>query len=282
MTSTKLKEAGADWLTAVSTSEQSAVLMADLWHDMLDEYGIPTRWREKQTWFGYDGTRVEHAFYGVREEQALIRLSGPMAYNHANAFLEVGARPSRYDVQLTGVVDNASQQIQRMYEQACNFKPITGRPASVKAFLNRNRAFEGLYVGRRQSETFVRVYDKYEESKQPEYKDCLRVEVELKAGTARSLAGLMMQATYKTTLAQNAVASTLQKRGVTLPWEIRGEDVVFHKTTGPTPIESKAAWLRQQVSPTIQAMLDEIGYERVWSLLFPDSLDKHADSAIMD
>lgn len=279
---TKLKEAGVDWLTAVSTSDQSAALMEDLWLAMLEEHNIPKRWREKQGWFGYQGERVEHAFYGSREEQKLIRLSGPLAYLHANAFLEVGARPSRYDVQLTGEVDNVSEQIRGMYEQACNFTPITGRPAAVKAFLNRKRAFEGLYIGRRQSETFVRVYDKYEESKEADYKNCLRVEIELKAGTARSLAGLMVNATYKESLARSAVASTLTKRGVSLPWEIRGEEVVLHKTKVITPVESKAAWLRTQVSPTIQLMLDEIGYEKVWSLLFPDSLDKHADSDMLD
>jgi hypothetical protein len=61
---------------------------------------------------------------------------------------------------------------------------------------------------------------------------------------------------------------------------VEGPEVVLHKTSYVTPVEGKMAWLRSQVSPTIQALVDEVGWASVLSVIMPDSLDKHTDTGL--
>jgi hypothetical protein len=273
-------EAGIDWLTGTSQSEQAFEIMFDLWNNMVSELEIPRRFRDVAKWMGYDGERIEHGFIGERNGQALVRLSGPLAYNYADQFLFAGARPSRIDFQVTGYVPSPSVTIESMYRSACAFNPPSQRPPAVKAFLNRRQNFEGLYVGRRASEVFLRIYDKYEESREKMYVNHVRVELEAKAHTARSMAGTLMSGVERYEMTLALVKGACEARGLTFPFDTRGDGLVLRKTTYPTPIESKAAWLKSQVSPTIQALIEQIGEYQVMSLLFPDGLDRHIDNSV--
>jgi hypothetical protein len=76
--------------------------------------------------------------------------------------------------------------------------------------------------------------------------------------------------------------ASLMVRGVA--WEgfdrfDASQPLVLRKTTST---EAKMAWLMQQVSPTVQALMEEVGETRLISVLFPDGLDKHQSDDTLD
>lgn len=273
----KLEEIGCDWLTATSTDEEVAGIMADLWSRMLLHYDIGQAWRRKAIWQGYVGTRVEHAFYGVRDDGACIILSGPLAMDQAAEYLTIGARPSRLDLQVTGTLNRApGLAVEQMFNDAKLFDGNGHRPPRLKMFVGR-KGVEGLYVGARSSLVMLRIYDKGLESGKRAYAGCLRIEAELKHEAAQSAASGWLAHEYDPEHIVGLLDSLVRQRGMHYPFPPASYDVNLRVTKAVTTIEAKAAWLRQQVSPTIMAMAEEIGVARVLSLLLPDSLDKQQD-----
>lgn len=277
---TKLIEAGIDWMTGTSADDQGQELIKQLWNNMLDELRIGQAFRRKANWLGYAGWRVEHSFYGEREDGCCVVVSGPLAYNYGRAFLDVGARPSRLDLQVTGQpVTTAARSIESLFYQAREYRNPKHRPPALKMWVSREGP-EGLYIGSRASEVMLRIYDKGRESRQAIYAGHLRVEAELKQRTALRFAGALLASEYTTEFCAGAVRGLAVGRGITIPFEVEGPEVVLHKTSYVTPVEGKMAWLRSQVSPTIQALVDEVGWASVLSVIMPDSLDKHTDTGL--
>lgn len=272
----KLVEAGIDWLTGTASAQETQDVMIDLWNAIKARHEVSRAFVRKAAWQGYAGERIEHGFFGWRQDGCCVIVSGQLSALYARDFLDVGARPSRLDLQVTGQVDGlVSSAVERMFGDARLFKPTVGSLPALKMFVGRQGA-EGLYVGRRTSEVMLRIYDKYQESRQAVYKGCLRVEVEAKQATAQNLARTLLQAKDDREVVPGILRNLCAARGLTIPFETGGPDVVLYKTRHLTTTESKMAWLRSQVSPTVQALMEDLGESRVMSVLLPDSLDKQA------
>lgn len=278
----KLVEAGADWFTGTSQSQQSADLMADVWQQMLKERDIKPKDIHKAAWFGYYGWRCEHSFYGTREDQACVTLSGMVARIYAESFYEVGARPSRLDLQATYEIGNIGAEIQAAYDDACAWQPKTGRPPKVTCLYGRDKRAETLYVGRRASEVFVRCYDKEKESRDRFYQGCIRLEVELKSHTARKMAARMQEDSWSYVTTLGLLKGFLVRYGINFLPLMAITPIVERPQRLQTSTEGKMAWLMQQVSPTVQALLDEVGWAQVASVLFPDGLQTHNADGMLD
>lgn len=277
----KLEEIGVDWLTATSQSDQSAALMQDIWQMVLENEDIGPKWLRDASWQGYVGYRAPHLFMGTRPDGTCIQLSSVMAARYTVDFLDVGARPSRLDLQCTGKTDEGpGKAIEQMFNASKRFTPASGRPPELKMFVGRGGP-EGLYVGRRSSEVMVRIYDKGKESREKQYDGCLRVEIELKAGTARRYAGALVTAVDKQEFIASVVRGVSEARGMALPFPVYTDGMVLRKTTYITPVEGKMAWLLSQVSPTIRALIEDVGWERVATAVFPDGLDTHTGYVTM-
>jgi DNA relaxase NicK len=272
---TKLIEAGCDWFTGTSQSESSAALMMHQYRVMKEELAPPRAAVKDASWFGYYGWRFEHVFFGERQGQWCIMLSGWAADRYAHAFADVGARASRLDLQATFYEEHISEEISREYDRACLFKPPTGHPPAVTVLRGRNHDYQTLYVGRRASETFLRVYNKWEESKDPYYRNGIRYEAELKGQQARTACGKLESEGWAYTVILGLLKGYLAYRGVDCPFLDDTDAVVLRKTRVSTSTEGKMSWLLTQVSPTIQALIEEVGFERVAAVLFPDGIDKH-------
>lgn len=281
MYATKLIEAGTDWMTATSRDEQTSEMMDDTWNLLLDHEHIAIKLLNKSGFQGYAGVRAPHMFYGSRGDERCVILSSGMAWRYSDDFLAVGARPSRLDIQVTGTPGMpCSQAVEQMYKAAVSYKKPGGQQPAVKMFVDREGP-EGLYVGRRASQIFLRIYDKGKESKQEWYKGCLRVEVELKQEAARHLAGQMVTGQLAQADVPGLVAHYCEERGIPLPFPYAEVQAALRAPRRITPIESKASWIMKQVSPTIQALIEEVGWGPVVAMLFPDGIDKHSNGDTM-
>ena len=282
MVSAKLEiESGVDWLTATAAQGWEE-LVRSIWNQCLDEQKIGPAWRKPAGWLGYQGERVPHGFYGERPDGCCISIGGYFAWQYARAFIDIGMRPSRLDLQITGAPFIPPQRaIEQMFQDAIAHKPANGRPLAVKCFTGRYGP-EGLYVGKRSSEVMLRIYDKGLESHEQQYRGWLRVEAELKQGAARRYANALLQSEYTNPFCASAVAGLCKERGVIIPFDVGGEEVVLRKTKAPSTVESKMAWLASQVSPTVQSLLNEVEPHQLVELLFGDALNKHTPPDIID
>jgi DNA relaxase NicK len=277
----KLKELGCDWLTVTSQDGTSELEMARLWKLILQEQQVNAHGIKADSWFGYVGWRIEHAFYGTRRNQICVIVSGPLAKSYARLFLEAGGRPSRIDLQATFETENISEQIEAHYEEGRQFQPRIGRPADVNTIRGRSGEYETLYLGRRASETFFRVYNKARESKDPYYARCLRLESEYKAKTAVAVSQYLLEEQWAPTAILGLLKGTLQKYGINsslLDEADTKQPLVLRKTS---TTESRMAWLSKQVSPTVLSLIEEVGYEQVIGALFPDGLKTHRVDGII-
>jgi DNA relaxase NicK len=267
------KEAGLDWLTA-TTKDPEVCDRMDLAHDfMRGEEGITRNMLKHSAWQGYDGVRGQHFFYGSKDNERLILLSGSYAAQYGVDMLEAGARPSRLDLQLTGIPALLpSVVIENMFHQALNHKGKNGHPPDLKMFTGRHGP-EGLYVGRRASQIMLRCYDKGLESGQSYYRGHLRCEVELKQESAQAHANAILSWRGDDDPIAALIAQLYADRGITVPFEIGRGVSVARPVVRETSIEAKAAYLRTQISPLVQRMCEEVGYQAVIELLCPGRID---------
>jgi hypothetical protein len=274
MTATKLVSEGCDWLTVTSQSEQSEELLTDLWGQIIADREITAKWIKSANWEGYTGDRIPHGFIGTRKDGLLLQLSGALAQDYAKEALQVGGRPSRMDIQVTGLpAGSPGVTIEKMFYSARDWKPTNGRPPELKMFVGR-AGTEGLYVGRRASEVMLRIYDKGRESKEIAFKGCVRVEAEIKGDMARRYASMFCNEFDDSNFYRGVVQSLVEARGMKLPFDVGPHQVVLHKTRYTTPVEGKMAWLRGQVSGVVNDLIEDVGVANVASVLFPDQLDQ--------
>lgn len=277
---TKLIETGLDWLTATSANTEVQEAMQSLWEQIIDEREVHSKYIKKGSWQQYIGQTIPHGFIGSRDDGVLVRLSGDLAYDYATLFIDLGCRPSRVDVQATvRATIPPNEIINTLYHSARQHKPSIGRTPKLKMFTNRE-AVEGLYVGSRNSEVFLRTYDKYLESREEEYKDCVRFECELKSFAARAFADKASILPVDRLMYIDLLKTLYSQRGMDIPVDGSGSEVVLHKTSSQTGVESKMWWLSTQVAPTVRHLVEVLGYQVVYDVVFGDILDTGTNGVV--
>jgi DNA relaxase NicK len=175
------------------------------------------------------------------------------------------------------------QSTVRMSRQTPNFAEQLERCA--KAFKRRhNSKFEielrrndargkTLYLGRRASERFIRVYDKAAESRLPDYELCWRAEVQYAGALANRRASQYTFGRSDPVLCHSVVLFELARRGISwmrLPERLCFADEAQFKRKSTTNAR-RLEWLRTQVRPTVEKLIDAGALEEVRSVLgIPD------------
>ena len=157
------------------------------------------KWRE----FRFSGYRGEHcgqASFGLRHDSSVVRLSGHAAKTHWEQLCTMSTNVTRIDLQVTlWMPEGPSLRLARHHEELVSQVKPRGRPPQFK-FWYGPRGPEACTIGSRKSDVFFRIYDKGVESRLPEFRDCLRYEVELKRkeslGHAKRLMVQQDQAAY--------------------------------------------------------------------------------------
>lgn len=203
---------------------------------------------------GYWGRVGEHCFVGEREDGCMIQLSSHLAWNRWYDAGNHGRKCTRIDLQVTWPVDDEpGLYIRDMYEAGRFRKGNNGRPAEL-TLTDTPRGAKMLTVGSRQSTLYGRMYDKERESGMPEYKQCVRWEIEVKAEQAVDLNAYMREHRAESFTARSVVHEFWSKRGMTPFWEhyeaMEGVPPVKRSKTD----ETKLAWLAAQVRPTLTTL----------------------------
>lgn len=260
---TPLFEAGIDYFTMTGKGGKPSLELARLGSDLLsDEYKAGNEYRG---WgmAGFNGFKCGHAQLGERGKEVIIRVSGPPAaiafkecYEHADTI-------SRIDTQFTLRTSvDAPTIIKRCYRSAKRLRDSRRTLGCVSIIQSTDRS-STIYLNRRASDMFGRIYDKGRESRLDHYRDAVRFEIEWKGRKAQRVAQQLYEAASPQYRSYQLTRGVLEKRAAlaavcaaALPGTREGCDLQIARTNEPlrrsvTLCTRRYKWLSTSVRPTV-------------------------------
>jgi Replication initiation factor len=183
----KVVSVGVDWLTCTQfRATDDCPLKAEIERVIYKERELGNddlKWRGQ----GYYGHRSGGAAVGVREDTYLAILTSDCARKNWRSVGLWATNCSRIDVQITLELEEKDPTLfDRLEAHLCFLPPRRGRPIGV-CRVRDNKGGNTLYVGSRQSDWYMRIYDKGIESKTADAGKLIRIEVERKRRPAKQL-----------------------------------------------------------------------------------------------
>lgn len=171
---------GVDWLTVTGTTKSSRVSLESFGLRLMKEEHRCGNELRPWTFKGYEGFRSGSVEIGTRPDSTIVRISGGLAREHYVEAYHASTNCSRVDFQATvnnGIEPQAwiHRQFKRAYRWSKDFK----KKPEVR-MLWSNQGTGTLYLNKRISDQFGRLYDKGEESLVPMLDGAWRAEVEYK------------------------------------------------------------------------------------------------------
>jgi hypothetical protein len=273
--------AGIDYVTLTTTNSHTKRRMEE-YFDGLVASDRSLGFREKKGGaFGFYGTRTRHGLIAQKEERMLMQVSGQAA-QHTFKLMREGDNCTRIDIQVTLRVEEGS--VSEMLDAACaearSAPAVRGIRPAVKR-IEGDKGTECVYIGKRQSDVFIRIYDKYIESGKEEYKDCIRYEVELKGKTSKALWNKCSKDGGGVGFFLGVLRTCLERRGLKMSgfvWPTESQAIPLKENTS---LARTRAWWAKQVAPSVLRDVAEWGFYTAFSILFERCLTEYDKSAIL-
>lgn len=186
-TTGRLVSVGVDWITAVGDLdshnggllEKAAVLASQRAQEgfELRPWGMS----------GFSGSTTDGVQFGVRDSEVIVRLSSNVAHSEWRKIYALADHVTRIDFEVTAaIIGLVGRRVREHFREASRHG--AGKKSSPAATLvHCNKGGDTVYVGKRASHRFGRIYDKFAESKDPAFVNCLRYEVEFKGRLAEMM-----------------------------------------------------------------------------------------------
>lgn len=256
MDSGEILDAGCDWITATTKQvNQSASL--SLWASQVFKHqravgNVPRAWGMA----GFSGFACGQIQLGMRGDEFMVRLSGQLAQSNWKELYKRSESITRFDVQVTHR-DNRDprRRIRTHYRQALSHSSKMKRGPYV-TLITGNDGSDTLYLGRRTSNVYGRVYNKGVESGDPHFARAVRFEVEFKDNLAMLVARDMAYAGGFVPYAVARTKTFLESRGLSSTF--LGDPLSrIRVSSTPTDLERKLEWLRKSCRKSIHAILEK-------------------------
>lgn len=261
-----LIDAGVDWLTVSYADRVTGLAMVNKLRPLLRQQVKLGNTLRPWASCGYTGWAAGSIQTGERDDGLLIRLGSDVARFNWKGFYNESSNCSRIDVQVT-----VSESCPPGTTLAQEFRTL-GRVWANKGNAPTVSYFHGtdgsatLYVCKRSSEMFGRIYDKGAESKIAHYRNALRWEVECKGDKARSIARAMVRADNDQAEAHAQCLQFFRNRGAScrsllalgLVYKMIPNQRLTAESAARTAYASDRAkslrWLTASVRPTIERL----------------------------
>jgi DNA relaxase NicK len=249
-----LESSGVDWLTATAYRNPSRSRFYELGKDLIAtqaSYGCEMRdWRAG----GYHGQQCGGVAFGVRHDTWILKLSSDAARDHWHDATRESTNVTRIDLQLTiRLVSPNTNFFATQRERALKHRRGRGRRANV-TLISSSMDGDSLYLGKRSSSLYARVYDKGKEQKTERAGVLVRQEVEAKAEAVKPLVEQLNQSASVESECARLVASYMEsfaiqtiRGGANFLWGARG------RATRP---DAGLHWLRSSCAPTVKRLAD--------------------------
>lgn len=251
-------DATIDYITAFWNQDAlerfpEAQIMEQINGEIAEGHREQRRSRNGIDWFGSGG-----AFVGTRDDQRFYRAHGHCAHAGTPTAAQTCSSLSRIDGALTvGFEHPQTGRARTAFDGFRQLAPAAGQPRSARLIENSTSG-ETCYVGSRQSDTYLRLYD-WGVAHDAAPAGCRwRFEVEWKGARANSVGSLLLSHELRELAIAALVRTTFTDRRIEVPWET-GILRSAMETRQPTTVERQMAWLASQVRPTVGSLTDS-GY----------------------
>ena len=278
---TKLVSLGIDYLRMTSNEDSAKSSMLDAF---MQAVAIDTEMGYQHVsggMLGFYGKKTRHAFLGARKDWQMLNLTGKICREPAIDMLRLRGRPTRIDLQITLHVDGGVQQkLADCIQDSMKARPADGRKWKTKWIMEDGR-IQTVYLGSRQSEWFGRIYDKFAESKELVYKDCIRFELEIKGEAAKDVWGRMLQGPGWLSFINTLVIQWFKAHGIDIPNEYQLEERFTQPPREKHADDKKLAWLSRMVSGTVAHLCGTGHFFPAFEALFRQALTEHERTGIL-
>jgi hypothetical protein len=211
--------AGVDWITLTGKHSDSRLQLGVLARRQARVTANDGNQILPWSWSGYQGFKVRGLQWGEREDSTCVRLTSDCALNWWWDFYQWSEKVTRVDWQVTYRFPSNPKQVVLDHAKAAKRYWGKRRDGPTLTVVSDDREGATLYLGRRSSRVYLRVYNKAAESKEQRYANCVRYEVELKDVAARlSMVQLSDGRMVQSTLISQ-VHRMFDERGVAPPWK---------------------------------------------------------------
>lgn len=219
-------ESQVDWLTVSAHGEDSARSLLDLAHGLARSEELAGAKARPFRLQGYDGSHVGRIEYGARDRaSAILRLIGQVAEDHLAVVLSVADSVTRLDLAVTWraeppdpMLGANSYSLAQMHWDKDHRRAMPWHVSDVKGGYT-------LYIGHRESDNFLRLYNKEAEAKELDddeqakrYEACWRYELETKSSTAMRLAHILGDVEDRAAYVQGYLWTYVERHGVIPPF----------------------------------------------------------------
>jgi hypothetical protein len=257
-------EPAVDWLTMTWKAEDSGSA-SHLERVIAFERVLLQNGNIQETfqWQGYYGRKTGSFFVGERSDGYCVRVSGSTAHPAFTSIYRPGVHVSRLDIAVTVWLTPSISGIGLDALSSARIAKLAGKaknPATITHYESDDGGFT-LYIGKRSSRCYSRLYNKEAESGDLYYEGAWRYELELHNQTATETATELFYSLFPT---EEAICSCVwayyKGKGINpvFPTFPTGLEVVLPRRE-ETTIERSLRWLDAQVRPTV-ARLMEAGY----------------------
>jgi hypothetical protein len=281
-------EIGVDWISA---SMPSGINPSAEWYQecisIIERLGDEGNEVCDRTLNGYVGSAVGNCFCGAREGGYAVQLSGNAAQRFWKDVYRLECHISRIDIQATAFFAGDSTLYgQHLYEVAKVAADSTkgNRKRSVTRY-EKNDGGYTVYIGSRDSDMHLCIYNKEAETKSQVYEGAWRFELRFKNDYATALANSLFCRQVGT---NDAVLSTIRtwasQRGIDVPWPENGHtELSYTCIKGKTDKDTALWWLAQQVRPAL-AKARKMGYyqDALAALGVVESSRKEVETLVLD
>jgi len=259
-----LVSSGLDWITCTTDLDQGYKHIRSIFERVASQRERLGDKPKAGGFQGYAGHSCGPVFLGKRDDGALLKVSGEVAGNVWPAINHDLVHFTRLDQQATvRLVDDFPELAQVLadlrYAQWYENRPEPRKETDKIKPKQRHEGGYGegdtLYIGSRGSPRFGRVYDKAAESGDAWFERCWRFEVEFKRVMAPLVADVLRGAPNPQELGLSILKGQFEDWGIQCP--VNATELLVAGSIGRREPDNdrSLAWLRDQVSPTVERLL---------------------------
>lgn len=245
--------AGVDAITVVGQDHHSALPFYNEYDNIRIRLGTDTCKERPFYLHGYRGKQCGSVRVGLKDDKCLLMVTGPEAERVFAISRQVHVKYTRIDLQVTLEMESPVKSWAEDIYDAPNLREATER-GKIHTSLVKSPTGTTLYLNKRTSPTYARMYDKSEE-----YMGVLgkfwRFEVEAKEDHSDRLGRILENLHEYETVALDYVTGWYGDRGICVPVGPRDTVRLPGVSTRTTSDEQTLAWLARQVRPSILALL---------------------------
>lgn len=251
-------DAGVDWMTATARTGDSRRAFETVGEAILTNATAAAVEIKAAAVRDYVGWRVPGAFVGTRPDDSIIILSGAYAPAHWKNVAQAATNVSRLDLQASVWTHGEQPALSRWYYQRVRrLPPKRGRPRSFSLIQSHPHG-DTLYVGKRQSDYYGRIYDWSAAHKQGVARTVWRFEVEYKRQAALAHTRRLLGVDDPRTASEQLVHTWYAQRGIVPSWtplDSRYSSGVFIER----PDRDLLVWFQESLSVTIRKAINRHG-----------------------